>query len=79
MKNENYILREFDEAAHKIVNEGFDIEDDRTGIGTRCLFGISTKYDISKRVPIPTKRKVNKTEEPTREMGKKRNVSTEQK
>ena len=59
MKNENYILHEFDEAAHKIVNEGFDIEDDRTGIGTRCLFGISTKYDISKRVPIPTKRKVN--------------------
>ena len=59
MKNENYILREFDEAAYKIVNEGFDIEDDRTGIGTRCLFGLSTKYDISKRVKKKKKRKVN--------------------
>lgn len=31
---------------------------DRTGVGCKAYFGISTSYDISKRVPILTKRKV---------------------
>lgn len=57
-KNPNYIMREYDEALAKIINNGFDIDNDRTGIGTRCLFGLSTEYDISKRVPILSKREV---------------------
>lgn len=58
MNNPNYIMREYDDALLNIFENGFDIDGDRTGVGTRCLFGINTKYDISNRVPIPTKRKV---------------------
>lgn len=57
--NPNYVMREYDEALANIYHNGFDIDSDRTGVGTRCLFGISTKYDISKRVPVLTKRKVS--------------------
>ncbi len=57
MNNPNYIMREYDQALSQILNHGFDIEGDRTGVGTRCKFGLSTEYDISKRVPILTKRK----------------------
>jgi thymidylate synthase len=56
--NGNYIMREYDETLSRILNTGFDIDGDRTGVGTRCLFGQHTKYDISERVPIMTKRKV---------------------
>ena len=56
--NPNYIMRQYDEALGKIHSTGFLIEGDRTGVGTTCLFGLSTEYDISKRVPIMTKRKV---------------------
>lgn len=58
MQNTNYILKEYDDALSSILNNGFDINDDRTGVGTRCLFGINTKYDISKRIPLLTKRKL---------------------
>lgn len=53
-----YIMKEYDNALIKIYNEGFEINDDRTGVGTKCLFGLSTEYDISERVPVLTKRKV---------------------
>lgn len=56
--NENYVMQQYDIALNNILRNGFNIDDDRTGIGTRCLFGLSTEYDISKRVPILTKRKV---------------------
>lgn len=56
--NPNYIMREFDSALESIYEDGFDIKGDRTGVGTRCQFGLNTKYNISERVPIPTKRKV---------------------
>lgn len=56
--NPNYIMREYDQALRRIVTEGFDVEGDRTGVGTKCLFGLSTSYDISERVPVLTKRKV---------------------
>jgi thymidylate synthase len=59
MYNPNYILHQYDHALNKILTEGFDIEGDRTGVGTKCLFGLNTKYDISTRVPVLTKRKVN--------------------
>ncbi|MCK9369777.1 thymidylate synthase [Candidatus Dojkabacteria bacterium] len=58
MKNPNYTVREYDQALSQILNHGFDIDGDRTGVGTRCKFGLSTQYDISKRVPVLTKRKV---------------------
>lgn len=53
-----YILKQYDKNLKKILNSGFSIEGDRTGIGTLCKFGLNTKCDISKRVPILTKRKV---------------------
>lgn len=56
--NPNYILRQYDEALNKILTEGFNIEGDRTGVGTKCLFGLNTEYNISERVPVLTKRKV---------------------
>lgn len=56
--NPNYIMREYDESLRTILTEGFDIDGDRTGVGTKCLFGLSTSYDISERVPVLTKRKV---------------------
>lgn len=56
--NPNYIMREYDQALSKIIADGFDVEGDRTGVGTKCLFGLSTSYDISERVPVLTKRKV---------------------
>lgn len=56
--NQNYVLSQYDENLYKILNEGFDIEGDRTGVGTKCAFGLSTTIDISKRVPVLTRRRV---------------------
>jgi thymidylate synthase len=56
--NPNYIMSEYDEGLRTIINNGWDMPNDRTGVGCRNFFGISTKYDISKRVPVMTKRKV---------------------
>jgi thymidylate synthase len=58
MKNENYLLTPYDISLRKILEEGFDIDGDRTGVGTRCYFGINTEYDISERIPLLTKRKI---------------------
>jgi len=58
ISNPNYILTPYDVALKNILENGFDIEGDRTGVGTRCLFGVNTEYDISQRVPVLTKRKV---------------------
>lgn len=58
MNNPNYIMREYDTALRDILYSGFDIDDDRTGVGTIAKFGINTEYDISERVPVLTKRKV---------------------
>lgn len=58
MNNPNYIMREYDDALRKILDTGFIVDGDRTGVGTKCLFGLSTEYDISERVPVLTKRKV---------------------
>lgn len=56
--NPNYIMREYDDALNHIRRHGFEIDGDRTGHGTICAFGLSTQYDISKRVPILSLRKV---------------------
>lgn len=56
--NNNYIMREYDNALRNIYENGFDIDGDRTGVGIRCKYGIQTRYNISERVPILSKRKV---------------------
>jgi len=57
--NPNYIMRQYDEALESIYESGFDIDGDRTGMGTICKFGISTEFDLSTgRVPVLSKRKV---------------------
>lgn len=53
-----YILSEYDTNLKNILQTGFDISDDRTGVGTLNLFNLSTTVDISERAPILTKRKV---------------------
>lgn len=50
-------MGEYDLALQRILETGFDMPD-RTGVGCKAVFGLSTSYDISKRVPIMTKRKV---------------------
>ena len=42
----------------KIINEG-DVKPDRTGTGTRSIFGTRMEFDISERIPIFTTKKVN--------------------
>lgn len=54
----NYILKEYDANLERIITNGFEISNDRTGVGTINLFNLSTTVDISSRVPILTKRKV---------------------
>lgn len=54
-----YIMHDYDQALMKILYEGFDTPNKRTGISTRNYYGITTRYDISERVPILTRRKVN--------------------
>ena len=54
----NYILKEYDANLADILHRGFNISDDRTGVGTLNLFNLSTTVDISTRAPILTKRKV---------------------
>ena len=50
-------MRQYDTAMQSILDDGFSMPD-RTGIGCKAKFGVSTDYDISTRVPIMTKRKV---------------------
>lgn len=56
--NDNYVLEPYDELLQNVLAHGFDIHD-RTGVGCRFLPGRSMKIDISKRVPILTRRKTN--------------------
>lgn len=50
-------MQEYDAALNRIVNEGWD-QTERTGKGCRTLFGLTTRYDISERVPVLTYRKI---------------------
>lgn len=52
-----YIMREYDQALDRIVQEGWD-QQERTGHGCRSYFGLTTRYDISERVPVLTYRKI---------------------
>lgn len=53
-----YILQEYDDALKRIIETGFNIDGDRTGVGTRCLFGQNITIDISDRIPVLVKRAV---------------------
>ena len=52
-----YIMREYDRALDRIMQEGWD-QKERTGKGCRSYFGLTTRYDISERVPVLTYRKI---------------------
>ncbi len=51
-------MKEYLELVRKILNEG-EKREDRTGTGTISLFGLQTKYDLSKGFPLLTTKKVN--------------------
>lgn len=52
-----YILKDYDLYLEKILNTGLKKEN-RTGMDTLSLFGVSCRYVIEDYFPIPTKRKV---------------------
>jgi len=57
-RNPNYVLWNFDDNMEKVLNTGYEMMD-RTGTGCKYLPGISTIINISKRIPIPTRRKTS--------------------
>jgi thymidylate synthase len=54
--NPDYVLMDFDNNLENVLNNGI-VSKDRTGVGIKFLPGIKTVVDISKRIPIPTRRK----------------------
>lgn len=54
-RNPDYVLWDFDDNLKKVIEHGFDLKD-RTGTGCKVLPGILSTIDISKRVPVPTRR-----------------------
>ena len=52
-----YLLQPYDDALTRIIN-GFEIDGDRTGVGTLCAPGQHCTYDISTYFPVPTRRRV---------------------
>jgi thymidylate synthase len=57
-RNKDYILWDFDDNMKRVADTGFSMMD-RTGTGCKYLPGVTTTIDISKRVPIPTRRKTS--------------------
>lgn len=53
-----YVMSDFDRNLKEIYDSGFDVYGDRTGEGMRVAYGLTTRVDISKHIPIPTKREV---------------------
>jgi len=51
-------MKKYLELCENILNNGIKKED-RTGTGTISLFGTQTSYDISKKLPLLTSKKVN--------------------
>lgn len=50
-------MRQYLDLLNKIMNEGVQ-RDDRTGIGTRGIFGYQMRFDLSKGFPLVTTKKV---------------------
>jgi len=55
-----YIMREYDAALYRILKEGV-VKKNRTGVETKAIFGIQSRYQISEHFPIITGRKLKYT------------------
>jgi len=51
-------MKQYLDLAQKVLDEGIDRED-RTGVGTRGLFGAQLRFDLSKGFPLMTTKKLN--------------------
>ena len=51
-------MRNYLNLVEKIINEGFDRED-RTGTGTRSIFGEQLRFDLEISFPLLTTKKVH--------------------
>lgn len=54
----NHVDRQYMELLHTILEEGVD-KSDRTGVGTRSIFGHQMKFDLSTGFPLITTKKVH--------------------
>ena len=54
----NQIDRQYEDLLAKIMREGTE-KSDRTGTGTRSLFGAQLRYDLSKGFPLITTKRVH--------------------
>ena len=54
----NQIDRQYEDLLAKIMREGAE-KSDRTGTGTRSLFGAQLRYDLSKGFPLITTKRVH--------------------
>lgn len=51
-------MKQYLDLAQKVLDEGVDRED-RTGVGTRGIFGAQLRFDLSKGFPLMTTKKLN--------------------
>ncbi len=51
-------MRQYLDLAQRVLDEGIDRED-RTGVGTRGIFGAQLRFDLSKGFPLMTTKKLN--------------------
>lgn len=51
-------MKQYLELAQRIIDEG-ETRTDRTGVGTKSIFGTQTRYDLRKGFPLCTSRKIN--------------------
>lgn len=57
-ENPDYVLMTFDQNLQRVLENGYEMMD-RTGTGVKYLPGVTTTIDISKRIPVPTRRKTS--------------------
>jgi thymidylate synthase len=50
-------MKPYDDALRQIIDHGV-VKENRTGVRTRAIFGIQSRYDISERFPLVTGRKI---------------------